>query len=106
MKAARRKLKLGDIVNGNKVVGMTTTNGIISVYLMPMAAYPKFKFHVEIKKQEDIKYRVLKPQYWAILVSTNGKIAFDGETRKSKTSLIKTINNLFPGVKIVDKTKG
>jgi uncharacterized protein YegP (UPF0339 family) len=101
MKATRRNVKLGEIVNGNKVIGLTTTNGIISVYLMPMAAYPKFNFHVNINKQNIL----VANQYWATLVSSNGKIVFTGELRKNKAALIKTVKGMFSGVKIIDKTK-
>jgi|GEM_PF-4445901 len=78
---------------------------------MKASTTPTYKFHVEIKKTEtDLKSYKGKNfwtyQYWATIVSTNGQIVFVGETRKSKSGLIKTVKNLFgEGIKIVDKTK-
>ncbi len=66
---------------------------------------PSYKFYVEIHKQPDFEERIFAPEYWAVILSKNGQTVFTGETRKRKSSLIKTINNLFPSVKIIDKTK-
>ena len=67
----------------------------------------QFKFKAEIRmthgaKTSSSSYTI---QYYAVLKARNGEIVFTGETRKRKSALIKTINNLFPGVVIVDKTQ-
>lgn len=63
-----------------------------------------YKFKVEIKNNKFIYQRKLVKEYWAVIVARNGEIVFTGETRKRKSPLVKTINNLFPGVVIIDKT--
>ena len=71
-----------------------------------------YKFYVVIKKsttpvisdifEEDNTYEY---QYYALIKGLNHETVFAGETRRSKSGLIKTINRLFPNVKIVDKAK-
>lgn len=57
-----------------------------------------WKFKVHIRRSVD-------KQVYAVLVAINGEDTFDGETQKRKSTLIKTINNFFPGVEIIDETK-
>lgn len=64
----------------------------------------QWKFKVEVKKSvaPTVEFTY---EYHAVIKSRNGEIVFTGEPRKRKSALIKTINNLFPGVVIVDKTQ-
>lgn len=73
---------------------------------------PSYKFYVEIKLScgaviyEHKSTGIKEPdQYYAVIKGRNHEIVFTGEARKRKSSLIKTINNLFPNVVIKDKTK-
>lgn len=71
---------------------------------------PSYKFYVEInksdsKRKEGLFGRPTWAEYYAVIKARNNEIVFTGETRKRKSSLIKTINNLFPNVVIKDKTK-
>lgn len=66
----------------------------------------KWKFKVEIRPS--VYYptgRKGKPviRHYAVIKSKNGEVVFTGEVRNRKSALIKTINNLFPGVKITEK---
>lgn len=67
---------------------------------------PSYKFYVEIR--ETYKFEKSSPHFkhypYYVGVSVNGKDLFVSETYKRKSSLIKTINNLFPNVVIKDKT--
>jgi hypothetical protein len=60
---------------------------------------PEWKFKVEVRMANVTPF-----QYYACLIGRNGEVVFTGETRKSKSGLIKTVNRLFPGVTIVDKS--
>lgn len=80
---------------------------------MSKATAPLYKFTVEIRKSKgytpasifnDIIDKT-KTQFYAVLKGKNGEIVFAGETRTRKSGLIKTMNNLFPGVVITDTTK-
>lgn len=57
----------------------------------------KKKFHAIVDK-------AVNNEYYSILVSSNGKTLYTSETKKRKSSVIKTIKNLFPDIKIVDRT--
>jgi len=61
--------------------------------------YPQFewKFKIQIRGSED-------GQFFYVGVSPNRKDLFQCETQKRKSQVIKTANNLFPGVTIIDKT--
>jgi len=63
-----------------------------------------YKFTVHIRESKSKKLsrggdKVFK-QWYMVLVGRNGEVVATGEIRKSKSGLVKTINNLFPGVKI------
>lgn len=62
-----------------------------------------YKFKVEIRHSVKDK-KTGKPQWHFVIVGRNGEVVCTGENRKSKAGIKKTINNLFPGVKIVDLT--
>jgi hypothetical protein len=71
-------------------------------------SFPKWNFKVEVrpsvcfpngKKAKPVK------RFYAVLIGGNGEVVFTGETRNRKPPLIKTVNRLFPGIIIVDKTK-
>lgn len=73
---------------------------------------PSYKFYVEIKRSlkykrpySDSSQNKIEVQYYAVIKGRNHEVVFTGETRKRKSSLIKTINNLFHNVVIKDKTK-
>jgi len=68
---------------------------------------PSYKFYVEIRitPYSKQKYGLSPCEYHAVIKGRNHEIVFTGETRKRKSALIKTINNLFPNVVIKDKTK-
>ena len=72
----------------------------------------KWKFKVEIRSTSfgnasEVPKSLVKlvNQFHAVIKGKNGEIVFTGEPRKRKSALIKTVNNLFPGVVIVDKTQ-
>jgi hypothetical protein len=64
----------------------------------------KFKVEIRISNPTQLKFKREPIEFYACLIARNGEIVFTGETRKRKSALIKTVNNLFPGVKIVDVT--
>jgi len=61
-----------------------------------------WKFHVEIRKSDSIKYPQL---FYGVLVGRNNEETYVCEMCMRKQSIIKTAKNWFPGVTIVDKTK-
>lgn len=60
----------------------------------------KFKAHIHRAKMKKGK----PTQYYSTLVARNGEIAYAGETRTRKSGVRKTIENLFPGVEVIDHT--
>lgn len=98
--------KVGEYVkstSGDKVGVVTNsvkTKGGRTITFTP-TMYPKWKFYVEIRKSIE---PLTHSEYYAVIKARNNEIVFTGETRKCKSSLIKTINNLFPNVVIKDKT--
>jgi uncharacterized protein YegP (UPF0339 family) len=65
---------------------------------------PEWKFKVHIKKSVWKNVAAPHQEYFALLIARNGEVVFCSETQTSKATIIKTVNRLFPGVKIIDKT--
>jgi len=68
--------------------------------------YPQFeyKFKIEIRKAKGVKY-FEEPEWYCVGIARNNEVIFTWENRKRKSRLIQTINNLLPGITIIDKTK-
>lgn len=67
-----------------------------------------YKFKIQIREAnvptgiEDDTYHT---EYYYVGIGRNGKDLFVSETYKKRATLERTINNLFPGVTITNKTK-
>jgi len=66
--------------------------------------FPKWKFHIELMETKNAAGFGIR-EYYCIGKARNGETLFTWESRKHKDGLIKTINNCFPQIKIIDKTK-
>jgi uncharacterized protein YegP (UPF0339 family) len=78
----------------------------------PPVSFPAWKFKAVVYRAKLSKRsRVIaltiagsfpSPEFYSVLVAKNGNILYASETKKSRTGLIRTIKNNFPGIEIVD----
>lgn len=91
-------LRLGEKV-GNGIVTeiLNIGKGTRQITVTP-TMYPNWKFKIHIRESRD-------GQFYYAGVSSNGQDLFVSETQKRKGQLTRTVNRIFPNVKIIDKTK-